>query len=64
MKLWRLDLIYILCKYLFRPTRASIRKTSRWMLHRKIIVVYCKNHTENIDTLYGKDAEAVVLNKL
>jgi hypothetical protein len=31
------------------------------MLYRKIIV-YCKNHTENIDTLYGKDGEAVVLN--
>jgi hypothetical protein len=26
------------------------------------MVVYCKNHTENLDTLYGKDAEALVLN--
>jgi hypothetical protein len=31
------------------------------MLCRKI-TVYCKNPTENIDALYGKDAEAVVLN--
>jgi len=26
------------------------------------MVVYRKNHTENIDTLFGKGAEAVVLN--
>ena len=26
------------------------------------MVVYCKNHTENLDTLCGKDAEALVLN--
>ena len=26
------------------------------------MVVYCKNHIENIDTLFGKDAEALVLN--
>ena len=24
------------------------------------MVVYCTNHTENIDTLFGKDTEAVV----
>jgi len=32
------------------------------MSYRKIMVVYCKNHTENIDALFGKDAEAAVLN--
>jgi len=26
------------------------------------MVVYCKNHNENIDKLFGKDAEAVLLN--
>ena len=58
LKLWKLDLIYVLYKYLVRPSCAFIRKTSR-KVFRKITIFYCKNHTENFDTFFGKDTDSL-----
>jgi hypothetical protein len=34
----------------------SATKPNRLMLFREIIAVYCENHTEHINTLYGQNA--------
>jgi hypothetical protein len=35
----------------------SSTKPSRLMLFRETVAVYCQNHTEHTDTMYGKNAE-------
>jgi hypothetical protein len=42
-----------------RKHNVSATKPNRLMLFRKIVGVYCENHTEHINTLCGQEAEFV-----
>jgi hypothetical protein len=35
----------------------SATKTNRLILFREIIAVYCENHTEHINTLFGQNSK-------
>jgi hypothetical protein len=62
---WRLNPLktefLLTYKYLVRTSQethyVSITKPNRLMLFREIIVVYCENHMEHINTLCGQNAE-------
>jgi len=41
---------------------ASIRNHSQLILKRVIVVVYFKNHTERINTMFGKNPVCIMLN--
>jgi hypothetical protein len=41
---------------------ACIMKTSLWKLYKEVMAMFCKNHAEYINTMYGENAELLVLN--
>lgn len=47
-----------------KTQRLSIAKMNKLMLFRKIIVVYCKNHTKSVNTLCGKIDEILVIKQV
>jgi hypothetical protein len=40
----------------------STTKPNWLMLFREIIAVYCENHTQHVNALYGENAELLTLN--